>query len=219
MSPLRSLVLDCINKKEHSFDPKNKVTVLGLKYFIVLDNDEIEVSENESILDRPHIKYSFTFIKVHYTPWHHYYTSWLAPIIVTNDLKVPNGMIEFNNWFCYFYGQSLNTQPTSLNYKIVDRYEKEMTRGSFTIEFPSPHMTFKKAYNLFMAIGECTSRDSAQLVIDHFKKEDTITKKGLIDELMEEVSDLRIDLNTKDQIIENYQRRFDSIKELINMEE
>ncbi|HEY3371689.1 MAG TPA: hypothetical protein VGK10_12610, partial [Prolixibacteraceae bacterium] len=132
MSPLRSLIIDSLNNKKESL--KERIEILAIKYFIILQNDEIDNSDDDSILDRLDIKYSFTFIKVRYSPQFYFYVSWLPPLIVTNDLKVSNGMIEFNNWFCYFNGQSLNTQPTSLNYRIVDRYEKYLTSDRFTME-------------------------------------------------------------------------------------
>jgi hypothetical protein len=216
MSPIREFVIDCVNKKKESL--KDRVEFLAIRYFIIDHNNKIDSSDDDSILDRSEIKYSFTFIKVRYSPMYKLYLSWLSPIIVTDDLKVYEEMIEFNNWFCYFHGQSLGTQPNPLSYKIVDRYNKELVRGCFTVELPSPFMSFEKAYNLCIAIGECSTQESVQFVIDSFKKHDPITKDGLIDILMAEVSQLRIELDEKNQILDLYKNRFDSIRDIFNLE-
>jgi hypothetical protein len=215
MKTIRELVRHAIDYEENLFKIEKYITKnkIGEKFFIVLDNETVLESDYDSILDRANIKLAFAFLKISYQP-KGFDESYLSPIIIGKDQLPLNRKLVIKDWVFDFKGQDLLEMAEPINLSIYNNEMDVNILRKLAIEKPIPtdQLDFKTAIQLCIALSDCTSKESVQFVMDQFSKKPLIIKTGLIDQMQEEITRLKVDLADKDQIILNYKNRLDSIE-------
>lgn len=207
MAKFNDLARECLSITKEEYISNEKVNVIGAKYFVLLENDEMRESDFDPILNQSDIKLAFVFPKIHYTPMSNWYNSYLQPIIINKNFEAIVGKLKIQDWKFEFTGQPLQYTPNGLGVNLVN------VKFGFNEHIGGAYDKFSELYKFLIILTGCSSKSEVLYVFDIYKK------SLKIDSLSEYVSRLEADSHIKSLTIDSYKELLDSIAELVNSKE
>lgn len=205
MSNLREFAQECLKSTRDQFADNNKVNVVGARYIVVLENNEVKQSDFDIILNSEGITYTFIFPKIYYTPMSNWYYSYLKPIIINESLEPIEGIQVIKDWTISYSGQSLLHTPgvVNVNFKNM-KFDCDIFNSYFRID------DFPNFYPVILNLINCTSKIEAQYIFDTFNKNHSIQI------LRDNISRLESEIHIKNKIIEGYEDLINKISDIVN---
>ena len=205
MEELRDLAKQCIKIKKEEYQGNADVKIVGIKYFVVLENGEIKQSDFDPLLSNSGIELALIFPKIHYQSWSRWYDSYLDPIIINNKLEAIERKLEIDDWTIEIRGQNIEAKPLGITIIINNKSLGYYSYNSTEIEY------FGEFYKFLVELCKCKTKIEANYLTDLRRNSEKL------EDLENLVTYQKAELHIQQLIIDAYKSLLESIADMVHL--